>query len=60
MRPCASPSTQPDDPCEDGWHEKQKVFWEPVWVQGHLQVVETASPYGEAAYTMTGMLVEPY
>ena len=39
----------------------QKVFWgEPVWVQGRLQVVETASPYGEAAYTMTGMLVEPY
>ena len=40
--------------------KKQKVFWEPVWVQGRLQVVETASPYGEAAYTMTGMLVEPY
>jgi uncharacterized protein len=40
--------------------QKQKVFWEPVWVQGRLRVVETASPYGEAAYTMTGMLVEPY
>jgi hypothetical protein len=40
--------------------KKQKVFWDPVWVQGRLQVVETASPYGEAAYTMTGMLVEPY
>jgi uncharacterized protein len=40
--------------------QKQKVFWDPVWVQGRLQVVETASPYGEAAYTMTGMLVEPY
>jgi hypothetical protein len=39
---------------------KQKVFWDAVWVQGRLQVVETASPYGEAAYTMTGMLVEPY
>ena len=40
--------------------KKQKVFWDSVWVQGRLQVVETASPYGEAAYTMTGMLVEPY
>ena len=40
--------------------KKQKVFWDPVWVQGRLQVVETASPYGEAAYTMTGTLVEPY
>jgi hypothetical protein len=40
--------------------KKQKVFWEPVWVQRHLQVVETTSPYREAAYTMTGMLVEPY
>jgi len=40
--------------------KKQKVFWDPVWVHGRLQVVETASPYGEAAYTMTGTLVEPY
>jgi uncharacterized protein len=41
--------------------KKQKVFWgEPIWVQGRLQVVETASPYGAAASTMTGMLVEPY
>jgi uncharacterized protein len=40
--------------------KKQKVFWDAVWVQGRLQVVETASPYGEAAYSMAGMLVEPY
>jgi hypothetical protein len=40
--------------------KKQRVIWDPVWVQGRLQVVETASPYGEAAYTMTGVLVERY
>jgi hypothetical protein len=40
--------------------KKHKVIWEPVWVQGRLQVVETASPYGEAAYTMTGVLIERY
>lgn len=37
-----------------------KVQWDPVWVEGTLQVVENASAYGEAAYTMTGTLIEPY
>ncbi|MGE3539237.1 MAG: DUF3299 domain-containing protein [Candidatus Tectimicrobiota bacterium] len=37
-----------------------KVMWDPVWVEGTLQVVETATAYGEAAYTMSGMRIEPY
>jgi hypothetical protein len=40
--------------------KRHKVIWEPVWVEGRLQVVETASPYGEAAYTMTGVLIQRY
>ena len=37
---------------------KQKVLWAPIWVQGHLRVIETSSK--EASYTMTGVLVERY
>jgi len=40
--------------------KRQKVAWDPVWVQGRLQIVEMASPYGEAAYILTAVLVEPY
>jgi len=38
--------------------KKQKVMWEPIWVQGQLRVIETSSK--EASYTMTGVLIERY
>jgi uncharacterized protein len=38
--------------------KKQKVMWEPIWVQGQLRVTETSSK--EVFYTMTGVLVERY
>lgn len=38
--------------------KKQKVMWEPIWVQGQLRVIETSSK--ESSYTMTSVLIERY
>ena len=35
-------------------------FYDPVWMQGRLQIQRTQSIYTESAYFMTGLRAEPY
>lgn len=35
-------------------------FYEPVWMQGRLNIQRTENIYTESSYFMTGLLVEPY
>ena len=35
-------------------------FWDPVWVQGKLQIATVKSPYGDVGFQLTGMQIEPY
>ena len=41
--------------------KKVKVsFWEPVWIQGKLDISTVKSPYGDVSFNMAGSLIEPY
>ena len=41
--------------------KKTKVsFWDPVWVQGKLDVQTVKSPYGDVSFKMSAKLIEPY
>lgn len=41
--------------------KKTKIsFWDPVWVQGKLQVETVKSPYGDVSFKLAAKLIEPY
>jgi hypothetical protein len=35
-------------------------LWEPIWIEGNLQVSEVDSPYGAVAHQLAGITVTPY
>jgi len=35
-------------------------FWDPVWVEGKLQISTVKSPYGDVGFQLSGMQIEPY
>jgi len=43
-----------------GGKKTKLSFWDPVWVQGKLEVSSVKSPYGAVSYKLSGDLVEPY
>lgn len=44
----------------DGGKKTKVSFWDPVWVQGKLDVATVKSPYGDVSFKMAGSLIEPY
>ena len=41
--------------------KKAKIgWWEPVWIEGMLEVKNYRGPYGVAGFQLTGMRVSPY
>lgn len=43
-----------------GGKKTKLSFWDPVWVQGKLDITTVKSPYGDVSYNMSGMVIEPY
>ncbi len=39
---------------------KSLALFDPVWVEGLLEVQQVNSPYGAVSFTMTGKRIEPY
>lgn len=44
----------------DGGKKTKINFWDPVWVQGKLEVQTVKSPYGDVSFKMNAKLIEPY
>lgn len=58
-----TPPPPPNQIVEVKMNSQKKVkmsFWDPVWVQGKLQIATVKSPYGDVGFQLTGMQIEPY
>lgn len=44
----------------DGGRKTKVSFWEPVWVQGRLDISTVKSPHGDVSFKMSATLIEPY
>ena len=43
-----------------GGREVDVNLWEPIWIEGELNVTDTDSPYGAIGHQLAGIQVEPY
>ncbi|MBL8237832.1 MAG: DUF3299 domain-containing protein [Bryobacterales bacterium] len=58
-----TPPPPPNQIVQVKMNSQKKVkmsFWDPVWVQGKLQIATVKSPYGDVGFQLTGMQIEPY
>lgn len=58
-----TPPPPPNQIVEVKMNSQKKVkmsFWDPVWVEGKLQIATVKSPYGDVGFQLTGMQIEPY
>jgi uncharacterized protein len=58
-----TPPPPPNQIVEVKMNSQKKVkmsFWDPVWVQGKLQIATVKSPYGDVGFQLAGMQIEPY
>jgi hypothetical protein len=44
----------------EGGRKVKINFWDPVWVQGRLDISTVKSPYGDVSFTMAASQIEPY
>ncbi len=44
----------------DGGKKAKFDFWNPIWVQGKLEIQTVKSIYGDVSFKLTGMTIEPY
>ena len=35
-------------------------FWDPIWIEGKLQIQTIKSPYGDVGFQLSGVSIEPY
>lgn len=58
-----TPPPPPNQIVQVKMNSQKKVkmsFWDPVWVQGKLQIATVKSPYGDVGFQLTGIQIEPY
>jgi len=58
-----TPPPPPNQIVQVKMNNQKKVkmsFWDPVWVQGKLQIATVKSPYGDVGFQLAGVQIEPY
>jgi hypothetical protein len=58
-----TPPPPPNQIVQVKMNNQKKVkmsFWDPVWVQGKLQIATVKSPYGDVGFQLAGVTIEPY